>query len=38
MRAIAAGYPADPGWAMQSRVPFSSARKWSGVSFAGHGT
>jgi magnesium-transporting ATPase (P-type) len=21
-----------------SRVPFSSARKWSGVSFAGHGT
>lgn len=23
---------------MRARVPFSSARKWSGVSFAGHGT
>ena len=38
VRAIAAGYPKDPGWAVQARVPFSSARKWSGVSFAGHGT
>ena len=38
MRAIAAGYCADPGWAVQARVPFSSARKWSGVSFTGHGT
>ncbi|MGH3253279.1 MAG: HAD-IC family P-type ATPase [Trebonia sp.] len=38
MRAIAAGCAKDPGWAVQARVPFSSARKWSGVSFAGHGT
>jgi cation-transporting P-type ATPase E len=38
MRAIAAGSAADPGWAARARVPFSSARKWSGVSFAGHGT
>jgi cation-transporting ATPase E len=38
IRAIAAGYAKDPGWAVQARVPFSSARKWSGVSFAGHGT
>ena len=38
MRAIAAGYGKDPGWSVQARVPFSSARKWSGVSFAGHGT
>jgi cation-transporting ATPase E len=36
--AIAARYPADPGWTVRQRVPFSSARKWSGVSFAGHGT
>ena len=27
-----------PGWTAQKRIPFSSARKWSGVSFAGHGT
>jgi magnesium-transporting ATPase (P-type) len=38
MRAIAASHAADPGWAVRARVPFSSARKWSGVSFAGHGT
>ena len=38
VRAIAAGCAQDPGWAVQARVPFSSARKWSGVSFAGHGT
>jgi cation-transporting ATPase E len=36
--AIAARYTEDPGWTVQHRVPFSSARKWSGVSFAGHGT
>ena len=38
IKAIAARYTQDPGWAVQARVPFSSARKWSGVSFAGHGT
>jgi cation-transporting ATPase E len=38
VRAIAARYAGDPGWPVRHRVPFSSARKWSGVSFAGHGT
>ena len=38
MKAIAARYGEDPGWAVRARVPFSSARKWSAVSFAGHGT
>ncbi|HEX8006733.1 MAG TPA: HAD-IC family P-type ATPase, partial [Trebonia sp.] len=38
MKAIAARYTEGPGWTVQARVPFSSARKWSGVSFAGHGT
>ncbi len=38
VRAIAAGHCVDPGWAVLARVPFSSARKWSGVSFACHGT
>ena len=38
MRAIAARYPQAPGWAVRESMPFSSARKWSGVSFAGHGT
>lgn len=27
----------DPGWQVQDFVPFSSARKWSSVSFADHG-
>ncbi|MCH3972097.1 MAG: HAD-IC family P-type ATPase [Oscillospiraceae bacterium] len=31
-------YPNDPGWESQSAVPFSSARKWSGVYFAQRGT
>jgi cation-transporting P-type ATPase E len=38
IRALAARYDAPPGWTVQARTPFSSARKWSGVSFAGHGT
>jgi cation-transporting P-type ATPase E len=28
----------DPGWTLQSAVPFSSARKWSSASFAGEGS
>jgi cation-transporting P-type ATPase E len=36
--AIARQFPAVPGWAAQRRVAFSSARKWSGVEFAGQGT
>ncbi len=38
VKAIAASYGQDPGWTVQARVPFSSARKWSGVTFAGHGS
>jgi cation-transporting P-type ATPase E len=36
--ALAEHFPAPPGWVAASRVPFSSARKWSAVSFAGRGT
>ncbi|HLK73570.1 MAG TPA: HAD-IC family P-type ATPase [Streptosporangiaceae bacterium] len=38
IRALAARYDVPPGWTVRARTPFSSARKWSGVSFAGHGT
>ena len=38
MRALAARFGEAPGWKVQSRVPFSSARKWSGISFTGHGS
>jgi cation-transporting ATPase E len=38
VRALAARYDTPPGWTVLARTPFSSARKWSGVSFAGHGT
>jgi cation-transporting P-type ATPase E len=38
MQAIATRCPAPQGWDASSQVPFSSARKWSAVSFAGHGT
>jgi cation-transporting P-type ATPase E len=38
VKAIAAGYPHDPGWTVTRKIPFSSARKWSGVEFAGHGS
>jgi cation-transporting ATPase E len=37
-RAIAAAHPDGPRWPVASSVPFSSARKWSAVSFAEHGT
>ena len=36
--AIALSFPESPRWELSSMVPFSSARKWSGVTFAGHGT
>jgi cation-transporting P-type ATPase E len=36
--ALAARYPDAPGWTTTDRVPFSSARKWSGLTFAEHGT
>lgn len=35
MAAIGAAFPDDPGWGVQASVPFSSARKWSGVTFFG---
>ncbi|MDR1158807.1 MAG: HAD-IC family P-type ATPase [Oscillospiraceae bacterium] len=37
-RALRARLTQDPGWRAERRVAFSSARKWSGCSFAGHGT
>jgi cation-transporting ATPase E len=36
-RAIAAAYPRQSGWVAGSVVPFSSAAKWSGADFGGHG-
>ncbi|MGI5488995.1 HAD-IC family P-type ATPase [Microtetraspora malaysiensis] len=37
-QAIQARYPsAPPGWVAGQRMPFSSARKWSGADFDGHG-
>jgi cation-transporting ATPase E len=36
--AIGQAFPPPDGWARQAAVPFSSARKWSAASFAGHGT
>ena len=37
LQAIAEAYPDDPGWPVESTAAFSSARKWSGASFDGHG-
>lgn len=36
--AIAEARPDDPGWPVASTAPFSSARKWSGATFSGHGS
>ena len=38
LAAIGQAFPPPPGWARQDAVPFSSARKWSAASFAGHGS
>jgi cation-transporting ATPase E len=38
LRAIADAGGGDPGWQVEQVVPFSSARKWSGASYRGHGT
>ena len=38
LAAIGQAFPPQEGWARQAAVPFSSARKWSAASFAGHGT
>jgi cation-transporting P-type ATPase E len=37
LAAIGQAFPPPQGWARQDVVPFSSARKWSAASFAGHG-
>jgi cation-transporting P-type ATPase E len=38
LAALAAAHPAPPGWSMRRRIPFSSSRKWSAVSFDGQPT
>ena len=38
MDAVRRRYPSSSGWAAVQTVPFSSEKKWSGASFAGHGT
>src|SRR6266446_7013395 len=38
LAAVGQAFPPPDGWARQAAVPFSSARKWSAASFAGHGT
>lgn len=38
LRAVLTHYPDEPTWTTTSRVPFSSARKWSAMSFDGQGT
>jgi cation-transporting P-type ATPase E len=37
LRAIGEGLSPAERWTVEDAVPFSSARKWSGASFAGHG-
>ena len=37
LAAIGQAFPPPRGWVRQDVVPFSSARKWSAASFAGHG-
>ena len=38
LAAVGQAFPPPEGWSRQAAVPFSSARKWSAASFAGHGT
>ncbi len=38
LTAIGQAFPPPGGWERMASVPFSSARKWSAVSFTGHGT
>lgn len=37
IRAIAAAFAGQTGWLLESRVPFSSGRKWSAFEFTGRG-
>lgn len=38
LRAVGDAYPDGPGWPVRDVAPFSSARKWSGATFAEHGS
>jgi cation-transporting ATPase E len=38
LRAIGEAYPRAPGWRAEAVAAFSSARKWSGATYADHGT
>ncbi|MEL6983161.1 MAG: HAD-IC family P-type ATPase, partial [Actinomycetota bacterium] len=38
LAAVAVANPAPDGWGLEASEPFSSARKWSGARFEGHGT
>ncbi len=38
LAAVGQAFPPPQGWARRHSAPFSSARKWSAASFAGHGT
>ena len=38
IRALPVGSAPAPGWTVETRLPFSSTRKWSASRFAGHGT
>ena len=38
LAAVAEAYPGPGGWQVTAVVPFSSARKWSGATFQGHGS
>ncbi|WP_395690514.1 HAD-IC family P-type ATPase [Nocardioides sp.] len=38
LRAVGAAVRGPDGWTRESTVPFSSARKWSGATFAGRGS
>ncbi len=38
LSAIGRAYPNPPEWSVAHTVPFSSARKWSGVTFGGRGS
>ncbi|CCQ17698.1 putative cation transporter ATPase P-type [Rhodococcus sp. AW25M09] len=37
VQAVAEAYPAAPGWAQSAVAPFSSAKKWSGLSYGERG-
>ncbi|WP_202638007.1 HAD-IC family P-type ATPase [Bailinhaonella thermotolerans] len=37
LQAVRDAFPDGPGWVSVANVPFSSARKWSGAEFEGHG-